>query len=48
MKIRRIVATDVVDDFVIRCEMQDGEIFDYDMSFVHKKTEPLFVALLSY
>ena len=44
-EIRRIIAAYVVGDFVIRCEMRDGEVFDYDMSFVHEKTGTLFVAL---
>ena len=47
MEIRRIITADIVGDFIIRCEMKDGDIFDYDMSFVHEKEGDLFVQIRS-
>ena len=45
MEIRRIISATIISDFIVRCEMKNGEVFDYDMSFVHRKEGPLFVQL---
>ena len=44
-ELRKIVDMEIVGDFVVRTTMRDGDVFDYDMSFVHQKDGPLFVRL---
>ncbi|MCY4523420.1 MAG: DUF2442 domain-containing protein [Halobacteriovoraceae bacterium] len=43
--IRKILDVKANDDFTLECEMENGEIYKYDMSFVHKESgeviEPL-------
>ena len=36
--IRDIVAVKAMDDFTLECEMENGEVYQYDMSFVKERT----------
>ena len=37
MKIRKITSVKANDDFTIECEMENGEIYKHDMSFIHSE-----------
>ena len=43
--LRRIYDVKANDNFTLECEMENGEVYLYDMSYIHKKTgraiEPL-------
>ena len=36
--IRDIVDVNPLDDFTLECEMENGEVYSYDMSFVKERT----------
>ena len=39
--IRKVLEVKAMDDFTLECEMENGEIYKYDMSFVHEKDWPV-------
>ena len=43
--LRDIVDVQVCDDFILECEMDNGEIYRYDMSFVLKRDGEIFIPL---
>ena len=36
--IRKILKVEVTDGFVLECEMENGDVYEYDMSFVSERT----------
>ena len=45
MELRQIVDVKANDDFTLECEMENGEIFKYDMSFILERKGPIFKPL---
>ncbi|MCY4523462.1 MAG: DUF2442 domain-containing protein [Halobacteriovoraceae bacterium] len=41
LKIRKVVSVKANDDFTLECEMEDGEIYQYDMSYLHESTSEM-------
>ena len=39
--IREIMEVQANDDFTLECEMENGEVYLYDMSFIHNKCGPV-------
>ena len=43
--IRKILKAKVMDDFTLECEMENGEVYKYNMSPVLKKDGPMILPL---
>ncbi|MCY4523890.1 MAG: DUF2442 domain-containing protein [Halobacteriovoraceae bacterium] len=39
--IRKVLEVKANDDFTLECEMENGEVYLYDMSFIHEKDWPM-------
>ena len=35
LTIRNVIGVKANDDFTLECEMDNGEVYEYDMSFIH-------------
>ena len=43
--IRTIVEVKAMDDFTLECEMENGEVYRYDMSFINKENGEMIESL---
>ncbi len=43
--IRKILNVRITNNFILLCEMENGEVYEYDMSFILKKSGSMFQPL---
>ena len=45
IQLRKILKIHSINNFIVECEMENGEIYRYDMSYIHEKNGEMVLPL---